>query len=484
MYNILVFLKRYKFLSVELKATLWFFVCNVLQKGIQYITLPLFSRLLSVEEYGKYTVFISWLSIISIFATLNLSAGMYMTGMARYEKKRDEFSSNMIGLSASITIVVGTLYLLFYKKLYCFIELEKIFIIIIFMHSFFSPLFLFWSAHERFELRYKELTIITVLGTVVSPIMSLILIFSMTNKVLAICAGYISGQVCMGLYCGIKELQKSSKLFNKFRWLEALAFNIPLVPHYLSYVILGQADRVMISRMCGQYDAGIYGFAYQIANAINMLTAALDSAFSPQLYMEIKNQENIVARKINFILIIYTGTATLVALIAPEMVLLSGSEKYIEAKWVMPSIILSSYFLFLAGLFMKVEFYFKKNIFITLASTIIAVMNLVLNYFCIKRFGYIAASYTTLLCYACFAFGHYIFMKVTFKQENLKTPVFDIQKIIVISISVIFILATILLIYRLANYIRYTIIVILVILGIINRKRIIYVVTKEGEAII
>ena len=173
-------------------------------------------------------------------------------------------------------------------------------------------------------MRYKELTAVTVLGTLASPIMSFVLIFNMTNRVLAICIGYISGQVCMGAYCGIKQLLKSSRLFNKSMWLEALAFNIPLVPHYLSYVVLGQADRVMISNMCGQYEAGIYGLAYQISNAINMLTAALDSAFSPQIYMEMKNQKNEVAKKISNILILYVAIATVVALIAPEMVLLFG----------------------------------------------------------------------------------------------------------------------------------------------------------------
>lgn len=471
MYCSFVFFKRYDLLSIELKATVWFFACNVLQKGIQYITLPLFSRILSVEEYGEYVVFISWLSVISIFATLNLSAGMYMTGMAQYEEKRDEFSSNMIGLSIFFTSAVGVVYMLFYDKISFFINLDRIFIIIIFIHSLFSPLFLFWSAHERFELRYKELTALTVLGTLASPIMSLILLFNMSNRVLAICIGYISGQVCMGIYCVIRQLRKNIQLCNKSVWVEALAFNTPLVPHYLSYVVLGQADRVMISNMCGQYDAGIYGFAYQIANAINMLTAALDSAFSPQIYMEMKKQKNIVANKINGILILYVVIATVIALIAPEIILLFGSSKYIEAKWVMPPIILSSYFLFLAGFFMKVEFYFKKNFYITSASTVIAMMNIILNYYFINRFGYIAASYTTLLCYACFAIAHCVFMKMTIKHENLTTSVFDIQKIIVISFFVVCILAIILGIYWLGLYVRYTLVVIMSLGVITNRNR-------------
>lgn len=464
-------MKKYQNLSIELKATIWFFLCNVLQKGIQYLTLPLFSRILSVEEYGDYVVFISWLSVISIFATLNLSAGMYMTGMAIYEEKRDEFTTNMIGLSLVTTVVVGCIYFMAYNPLNYWIQLSKEYVVVIFIHSFFSPLFLFWSAHERFELKYKELTVVTVLGTLISPIVSLILVLNMTDRALAICIGYISGQVCMGIYCAIKQLKKSLCLFNKLTWKEALFFNIPLIPHYLSYVILGQSDRVMISSMCGQYDAGIYGFAYQISNAINMLTAALDSAFVPQIYKEIKEQKNSVAKKINNVLALYVVIAFLVALMAPEIVLFFGSQKYIEAKWVMPSIILSSYFLFLAGLFMKVEFYFKKNVYITSASTAVAITNIVLNYIFIQRFGYMAASYTTLFCYACFAVVHYFFMRKVMNQNKLSTSVYDGRTILFLSMVVVVAIFIILWVYELGIYMRYGIILLLLLVLIANKKR-------------
>lgn len=467
-----IILEKYQNLSTELKATIWFFLCNVLQKGIQYLTLPLFSRILSVEEYGNYVVFISWLSVISIFATLNLSAGMYMTGMAIYEEKRDEFTANMIGLSLVTTVVVGCTYFMAFNLLSYWIQLSKEFVLVIFIQSFFSPLFLFWSAHERFELKYKELTVVTLFGTLISPIVSLILVFNMSNRALAISIGYISGQVCMGIYCAVRQLSKSFCLYNKLTWVEALTFNIPLIPHYLSYVVLGQSDRVMISNMCGQYDAGIYGFAYQISNAINMLTAALDSAFVPQIYIEIKEQKNVVGKKINNVLVMYIAIAFAVSLIAPEIVLLFGSKKYAEAKWVMPSIILSSYFLFLAGLFMKVEFYFKKNAYITSASTFVAIINIVLNYIFIQRFGYMAASYTTLFCYICFAVVHYFFMRKVIKQNKLSTSVYDARFILFLSVFVVIVLFIILGCYKFGVYVRYGIVLFLLLAAIVNRKRI------------
>lgn len=465
-------------MPTDIKATMWFFLCNVLQKGIQYITLPVFSRMLSVEEYGKYTVFLSWLSVIQIIATLNLSAGIYMTGMARYEDKRDEYSSNMIGLSLMVTIIVGIFYFIFYNPLSRIVDLSRILVFVVFVQSFFSPLFLFWSAHERYELRYKELTLITILGSLASPLMSLALIYAINDKALAISIGYIGGQVCMGIYCGICQVRKNHCLYNSVTWREALSFNIPLIPHYLSYVVLGQADRVMINSICGQYEAGIYGLAYQLSNAMNMLTSALDAAFSPQIYMEIKHQKNETPSKLNRILIFYIAASVGVALIAPEILILFGSQKYAEAKWVMPSIILSSYFLFLAGLFMKVEFYFKKNNYITLASTSIAILNIFLNLVFINLYGYIAASYTTLVCYTGFAIAHYFFMRKTAKDNGLYASVFDIKTISLLSILVFVLLAVVLMLYMISPIIRYALVIAISVIVVIYRRKIFAMLKK------
>ena len=43
---------KYRSLSVQAKAALWFTICSFLQKGISFITVPIFTRLMSTEEYG------------------------------------------------------------------------------------------------------------------------------------------------------------------------------------------------------------------------------------------------------------------------------------------------------------------------------------------------------------------------------------------------------------------------------------------------
>ena len=54
------FIEKYKGTSVVARATMWFMVCSLFQKGISFLTTPIFARLLSTEEFGIYNVFTTY----------------------------------------------------------------------------------------------------------------------------------------------------------------------------------------------------------------------------------------------------------------------------------------------------------------------------------------------------------------------------------------------------------------------------------------
>ena len=65
-------LGKYKELSLPVKASMWYTICSIVQRGISLLTIPIFTRLLTQEEYGTFTIYQSWFSVISIFATLEI----------------------------------------------------------------------------------------------------------------------------------------------------------------------------------------------------------------------------------------------------------------------------------------------------------------------------------------------------------------------------------------------------------------------------
>ena len=112
------------------------------------------------------------------------------------------------------------------------------------------------------------------------------------------------------------------------------------------------------------------------------------------------------------VLCIALGACTMAVIaIGPEVIYIMGGEKYMEAIWCIPPIVMGVYFSFCYGLFCNVEFYLGITKYIAVASSVGAIVNIVLNAIFILIFGYVAAAYTTLVCYILLAIAHYLIMR-------------------------------------------------------------------------
>ena len=73
-------IRAYKEMSLSVKASLWFIICNILQRGISVITVPLFIGLMSTEQYGLFSIYTLWEAIIVIFVNLRILYVAYNNG--------------------------------------------------------------------------------------------------------------------------------------------------------------------------------------------------------------------------------------------------------------------------------------------------------------------------------------------------------------------------------------------------------------------
>ena len=92
-------INKYENIPIQLKASLWFLLCSFLQKGISMITTPIFTRLLSADEYGSFGTFNSWYSIIYIIVSMNLASGVYTTAMVKHNNVKKILASSYQGLT-------------------------------------------------------------------------------------------------------------------------------------------------------------------------------------------------------------------------------------------------------------------------------------------------------------------------------------------------------------------------------------------------
>ncbi len=158
--------------------------------------------------------------------------------------------------------------------------------------------------------------------------------------------------------------------------------------------------------------------------------------------------------------------------IAPEAVRIFAPKSYYDAIYVIPPVAMSVFFMYAYDIFAKFQFYYEKTKFVMIASSMSAVLNLALNYIFIKLFGYYAAGYTTLFCYAAYTIAHYVFMNKICRDYLDGYRVFD-EKILISITGVMLVCGFIMLFLYNHIYIRYGVIIIVLICCWIQRKPII-----------
>jgi len=466
------FIHRYSSLNEGFKASLWFVICNFVQKGISMLSVPIFTRLLTTEQYGIYTVFQSWYSIITIFATLNLYSGIFNVGMSKYEEDSDGY---LISLQSLCTLITGSLFVIyttntsFWNSLF---GLSSIFMYAMFVELFFAPAFTFWSAKERYNYRYKRLILATVIFSIGSPLLGVIAVLNTTYKSEARIISYVFVQATIGLFFYIYNATRAKKILNMKYWKYALSFNIPLVPHYLSQIILSQSDRLMINSMVGATQAAIYSVTYNVSSLMQLVINAINSSFIPYTYSMLKKKQyKEIAVSANGIIALVAVATMGFMLMGPEIISAFAPKSYYEAIWAMPPVSAAIFFMFQYPLYGNVEFYFGENKFVTLASVGGAILNIILNWLLIPIFGYIVAGYTTLVCYILYAVGHYIIMKIVLKKHNIMSDIYDIKFILICSVAVIGFMILTIVVYH-VTIIRYSILITGIVSVIFCRQRI------------
>lgn len=470
---------KYKSMSEPVKASLFFTICSFVQKGIALLTTPIFTRLLSTSEYGDYTIYQSWYSIAIIFCTLHVEHGAFNAGVLKFEEQKEKFISSLMGLTTTLTISFFLSVFLLKTVFGVFKDVSYFMVIAMALQILFVPSFSIWSANERFNFKYKKVVTVTLLYAILNPILGIMLIYCMGTGAKARILGMVISQILIGGYFYIYFFNKSKCLFNKTFWRFSILFCLPLIPHYLSETMLQQADRLMIASYIGKSEAAIYSVAYTISMMVVYISNAINQSFMPYLYKSIKmeNTEKICDVQKALLLIVLAVCIVAMAF-APELLIIFASKEYSVAVDAIPSIVISTFFIFAYNHYCYVEMYYEKNIFIMIASILAALLNIILNSIFIPTFGFVAAGYTTLFSYLMFCVMHFIMYKKIIKENKIKD--FYSSRFF-LALSIIAIIATICmqLIYRFI-IVRYTIIILIICVMFIYRNKIIkYIQIKQ-----
>ena len=429
-------LNKWRAIPLTVKVSSAYAICSILQRCLSFFTLPLFTRLLTTEQYGEYTVYQSWSNIITIFVTLNLAYGSFSTAMVKFEKHRSEYVSAIQGICIMLTALFLAIYLPFSDFFNEFFDMPTFLMVVMLLEILFTCSLHLWMAKNRFEYKYKSVVLVTLINAIAAPSTAFILVNLTEQKGTARILGYAFTYIAIGFFFFVYNIFKGKKIYNKEFWSYALKFNIPLLVYYLSQVVFNQSDRIMINHYCGTDAAAMYGVAFNLAMILTFVLNSINGSYVPWFYGKLKEGKAKENQGVACGIAVLLGILLLAVIwYAPEIILIMAGAKYNEAIPVVAPVAMSILLLFYSQLFINMEFYYEEKKRLVLASIASAIVNIALNAWVIPNISFVAAGYSTFVSYILFAFCNYLAVRNLINSKHAVSDAYNIPALLGIFVA-------------------------------------------------
>lgn len=402
--------------KVAIKSGLWYVIGDIIFRTIGFLTTPIFTRILSVSEFGQFNNILSWSVILFFIVSIDLHSSIIRSKL--------DFEDDMSGYATSIlflsTVVNILLYLLVRLNIGYFTNLfgfsEK-YINLLFLYMIFLEAYYIYITYERANYRYKQYTISTGIIIIAVNAVSIALVLLLPDKLNARVYGYFTPYIVVGAVMYFLIVKRKPKV--KLEYIKyALAISLPLIPHLISLNILASSDKVMISNMIGNEQNAIYSMAYLVSNILLIIFSAMNKAWAPWFLDNLKiKRTKVLFKASKFYFLMFLPLVFGILLISPELIKMFGGNKYAKSIYVLIPLIVSTIFQFGSMIFLQIEIYERKLKVVSFATVVAALINIGLNFILLKQYGYIIAGYTTLIGYAaCYIIHYYVIKKLGYKE--------------------------------------------------------------------
>lgn len=390
-----------------IKASTWYIVCSFMTNALNFITAPIFTRIMPKEAYGEYNNFISWYGIISCIVGIALSTTIMR---ARYDFK-DEFKSYITSMMMLATVHVFILYIVawgFRDKLTSYLNMNMFYITLIFICSLFQIVNGIFQTIQRLEYKYKTSVFLTFATALMTSVASVILVLYWDDKLLAKVIGsqVPSLIVYSGIYIYFLSQWQKPRLVH---WKYAYGIALPFIPHMLAGSMLSSLDRVMITDLRGAEETATYSVAGNCLAIMSIFSTSINAAIQPWLAERLYKREYVeIKKKVSIALTLFAMICGYLIILAKEVIFIIGGEKYKAAVAIMLPLVIGCMSQYIYTFYVSVEQFEKKTVGMAVATVATAFVNWGLNRIFIPRYGYVAAAYTTMISYLFLLAVHYL----------------------------------------------------------------------------
>ena len=387
--------QKYKMLFSD---TVAFTISSFASKILVFLLIPLYTSVLSAEQYGVADLITNTVNVVYPIMTLSIMEATLRFAFDENNKNTDVLNNSLfvIGIAEFVILIMWPFSNIFGKT----------------MHDYwlwFAVIFGGFNLHEVLAQYTKGINktkvfaiagVIQTLVIIISNIVGL-LVFKggLTAYLLSIVLGYYLSSVYLIVAAKIrvKHFSINWKLLK-----EMLQFSIPTIPVLVAWWINTSADKYIIIAYQGIAESGIYSVAYKIPSILAMVTSIFTSAWTISAIKNIGEEDNdeYQTNIYQFFNIANVLACSVLILFSKVISSILFSDSFFVACHYVPILLVAYLFSGLSG-FMASSFRAAKYTKGLFSSTVIgAIINIGLNFYCVKRFGSMGAAFTTMIGFA------------------------------------------------------------------------------------
>lgn len=381
------------------KKTLIITIGKVSTQFVTFLLLPLYTTLLSTEEYGTVDLITTLVQLFIPVISLMIDQGVFRYLLnCKNDDERKKTVSNaffiLVGLSG-ITVIIYLLMAIFISSTY------KVWVVLILLATAFSNLFLQIARGINRTTDYALGSFICSAATIVLNV--LCIAFFRMGAVGMLIATFAGNLICciftffrLNIYKYISIHSIDKKLA-----IEELRYSIPLVPNQLSVWVMNSSDRLIVTFILGAAANGVLAVSLKFPaiylTFFNIFLLAWHEMGAVHYFDE--DRDEFFSDMFEKVISIFSTLCLEVMVVLPIVFGWLVNSAYHEAYYNIPIYLIASLFNVVVGLLGVVYVATKKTAEIAKTTIISAVVNIFVNVALIKFIGLYAASISTFVGY-------------------------------------------------------------------------------------
>ena len=420
--------KYKKLLSNTLILTVGMFASKLLV----YFLMPLYTAILSKEQYGTADLITNAANLLIPFCCIGITHGVFRFAADAEENNKVVFSSG-----ATVLILSSAVFLL----------LSPFISTIPYFESY-SWLIAFYVISSNFHTLAKEYirakgymklyAAQSIFGTALTIAFNLLFLIPMklgvTGYVLSVAVADAVGTVFLFIYAKLYK-DFSFRLVSKSKIKEMLKYSLPMMPTTVIWWITNVSDRFVVTAICGSAENGLYSAAYKIPTVIALVAGVFNDAWQISAISESKDKEEVreffSAVFERYQSILFLGCSMLIPF-TPLATKILLNESYYSAWTFMPVLLVATVFSSLLTFIGTIYTVKKRTAMSFVTAAIGAGLNIALNFMMIPSMGAQGAGIATAISYFTVFVIRAIHSK-SFMPFNLKAWKLALNTLIVVA---------------------------------------------------